>query len=84
MANAAGTPVVGLYATSNRLRTGPYHHQDLVVDRYPEAIKRQFGKSVDEVEWGTRVRDPDAMDLIRIEDVRARIDQALQPSAGQA
>ena len=38
MATAVGTPVVGLYATSNRHRTGPYFSQHLVVDKYPEAV----------------------------------------------
>ena len=37
-------PVVGLYATSNRHRTGPYFSQHLVVDKYPEAVAREFGR----------------------------------------
>ncbi len=77
MANAAGTPVVGLYATSNRLRTGPYHYQHLVADRYPDAVQKAFGKSVQQVAWGRRVRDPDAMDLISVADVTARVEQML-------
>jgi heptosyltransferase I len=71
MATAVGTPVVGLYATSNRHRTGPYLSQDLVVDAYPEAVRREFGVPVEELRWGERVRDPAAMDLIRVEDVIA-------------
>ncbi len=77
MATAVGTPVVGLYATSNRHRTGPYFCQHLVADRYPEAIRREFGKSVDAVKWGQRVRDPDAMNLITPEDVTQKIDLVL-------
>lgn len=69
MATAVGTPVVGLYATSNRHRTGPYKSQDLVVDKYPEAVRREFNSSVDEVRWGRRVRDPNAMSLISVPDV---------------
>ena len=38
MANAMGTPVVGLYATSNPNRTGPYFNRDCVVNRYPKAV----------------------------------------------
>ncbi len=76
MATAVGTPVVGLYATSNRFRTGPYFSQHLVVDKYPEAVRREFGKPVEEIRWGRRVRDPDAMDLIRVEDVVAKLDAA--------
>lgn len=85
MATAAGTPVVGLYATSNRHRTGPYFSQDLVVDAYPEATRREFNKPVAELRWGERVRDPAAMDLIKVDAVIAMSDQALanprRPSA---
>jgi heptosyltransferase I len=77
MATAAGVPVVGLYATSNRHRTGPYFSQRLVVDRYPEAVRQEFGKPVEALRWGERVRDPGAMDLIRVDDVIDRIDSVL-------
>ena len=76
MATAVGTPVVGLYATSNRRRTGPYHSQHLVVDKYPEAVQRAFGKTVDEVRWGRRVRDPHAMELITVADVTRKLSAA--------
>lgn len=69
MATAVGTPVVGLYATSNPGRTGPYRSQSLVVNEYPQAVQREFGKPVEALRWGTRVRDPDAMDLIRVDSV---------------
>ncbi len=78
MATAAGTPVIGLYATSNPLRTGPYFSQDLVVNRYPEAVMREFGKPVAALRWGERVRDPGAMDLILVPDVIARLDLILR------
>ncbi|MDH4022011.1 MAG: glycosyltransferase family 9 protein [Gammaproteobacteria bacterium] len=77
MATAAGVPVVGLYATSNRHRTGPYFCQRLVVDGYPEAVQREFNKPVAALRWGERVRDPGAMDLIQAADVIARVDAVL-------
>ena len=77
MATAAGIPVVGLYATSNPQRTGPYLSQGLVVNRYPEAVAREFDKPVSAVRWGERVRDPAAMDLIAVDDVIARVDAVL-------
>ena len=77
MATAVGTPVVGLYATSNRHRTGPYLSQHLVVDAYQEAVQREFGKPVEALAWGKRVRDPDAMNLIRIDSVLEKIDLVL-------
>ncbi|HEX5046137.1 MAG TPA: glycosyltransferase family 9 protein [Gammaproteobacteria bacterium] len=76
MATAVRTPVVGLYATSNRFRTGPYFSQHLVVDKYPEAVEREFGRPVDTLRWGQRVRDPDAMSLITVPDVTAKLDLA--------
>jgi heptosyltransferase I len=78
MADAVGTPVVGLYATSNKDRTGPYRSRALCVDRYPEALQRFMGRTVEQVPWGTRVRHADAMDLISVEDVSAKLDQALE------
>lgn len=76
MATAVGTPVVGLYATSNRYRTGPWASQHLVVDRYPEAVAAEFGKRVEDLRWGERVRDPGAMDLIEVADVTRKLDIA--------
>jgi heptosyltransferase I len=77
MATAAGTPVVGLYATSNPHRTGPYFSQRLVVSRYPEAVRHEFDKPVEALRWGERVRTPGAMDLIPVVDVLERVDAVL-------
>ena len=77
MATAGGTPVIGLYATSNPDRTGPFVSRRLTVNRYPEALQKYLGKSVEDVRWGQRVRHPDAMDLIEVEDVIEKIDLVL-------
>jgi heptosyltransferase I len=74
MATAASTPVIGLYATSNPGRTGPYVSRKLTVNRYPDALEKFTGKSVDDVRWGQRVRAEDAMDLIQVADVLEKID----------
>ncbi len=74
MATAAGTPVIGLYATSNPARTGPYVSRQLTIDRYAEALETFMGKTVSQVRWGQRVRDPAAMDLISVNDVTGKID----------
>jgi heptosyltransferase I len=73
LANAVGTPVIGLYATSNPERTGPYLNRELTVNRYPEALLEEKGKTVDEVRWGQRVRNPGAMELIEVSDVLERL-----------
>lgn len=77
MATAVGTPVVGLYATSNRHRTGPYFSQHLVVDKYPQAVAAEFGTQPDALRWGQRVRNPEAMQLITVADVIEKLDLAL-------
>jgi len=74
MATALGTTVVGLYASSNPARTGPYESQTFTINRYPDAIRRYLGKVEAEVRWGQRVRDPGAMDLIEISDVLEKLD----------
>lgn len=77
MATAVGTPVVGLYATSNRHRTGPYLSQKLTVDKYPVAVEQEFGKPVEHLRWGERVRNPDAMSLITLDDVTKKVGRVL-------
>ena len=77
IATAVGTPVIGLYATSNPGRTGPYLSRELTVNRYPDAVRKYIGKEVDALRWGRRVRHPEAMDLITVADVTAKIDDFL-------
>ena len=74
MATALGTTVIGLYATSNPARTGPYLSQKYTINRYPDAIVRSLGKNVADLRWGQRVRHPEAMDLITVADVVDKID----------
>ncbi len=75
IASALDIPVIGLYATSNPGRTGPYRNREFVIDRYPEAVRRYLGCAVESVPWGARVRHPEAMNLISVRDVCAKIDQ---------
>lgn len=73
MATAVGTPVIGLYASTNPDRAGPCLSQQWRVNRYPDAVRAFLGKSVEEVTWGTRVRDPRAMELITSDEVVAML-----------
>ena len=74
MATALGTSVIGLYATSNPARTGPYLSQEYTINRYPDAIMKYLGKNVADLRWGQRVRHPHAMDLITLDDVVDSVD----------
>ncbi len=77
MGTAAGIPVIGLYATSNPLRTGPYLSNDWVVNRYPENLARFRNETLETARWGQRVRHPDAMRAITVADVTERVDALL-------
>jgi heptosyltransferase I len=61
--------------TSNRHRTGRIS-QHLVVDRYPEAVLREFDRPVEALRFGQRVRDPAAMSLITVPDVIGKLEAA--------
>ncbi len=75
MATTVGLPVIGLYATSNPDRTGPYLSKQWVVDRYPDACRQFLGSEVSALRWGKRVRNPRAMELITVTEVCARLDR---------
>ncbi|MEO1581552.1 MAG: glycosyltransferase family 9 protein [Pseudomonadota bacterium] len=81
IASAVGTPAIGLYATSNPGRTGPVAQPEFTVDRYPDALKKYMDETVESVRWGQRVRHPDAMALITVEEVAEKLDQALRTQA---
>lgn len=77
MAVAMQTPPLGLYATSNPDRTGPWLGRDAVVNCYPQAVQQFLNLSVDQVGWGQRVRDPAALDLISVDAVKQKLDQIM-------
>ncbi|MGX9418665.1 glycosyltransferase family 9 protein [Vibrio sp. RC27] len=78
MANALDTPVVGLYAHHNPERTGPYNYRDFVVSCYAEALLAETGKSPQDVDWRTRVKDEYAMERISSQEVITMFDKAVQ------
>lgn len=80
LATAVGTPVLGLYACTNPARARPYLSPDLLVDHYPEALQHFLGKRPDEVSWGTRIKNPQAMALITPREVIAKFDNWLGTS----
>lgn len=78
MANALGTPVVGLYAHSNPQRTGPYRYQQYVVNYYPLALQQTLGKRPDEVRWGTRAKGETLMHNITVDDVKTMLTRVIE------
>jgi heptosyltransferase I len=76
LANALGTPVIGLYASTWSRRSGPYNSLDLCVDKFPEAARQFRGKEPQELRWGTRIEQAGVMDLIQVDDVIEKLEQA--------
>lgn len=81
MATAMRTPVIGLYATTNPERARPYFSNNWLVNRYPEAIHKKYKKTVNDVPWGTRVRDAWAMNLITVTDITNKLSEFMDQSA---
>ena len=75
MANAVGTPVLGLHAASNPQRSGPYSDRRWCVDRYDAAARKFRGKPAAELAWGTKLEYPRVMDLIEVNDVIERLEE---------
>lgn len=78
MATVVDTPVIGLYASSNPQRTGPYKSLAISVNRYVDALKQFSQKDIDTASWGERVRHPEVMNLIQVDDVKQKIDELLK------
>ena len=73
MANAVGTPVLGLHAASNPHRSGPYSDRQWCVDRYDAAARKFRRKPADKLSWGTKLEFPGVMDLVEVDDVIERL-----------
>jgi len=69
LANALGTPVIGLYACTWSKRSGPYNSLDLCVDKFSAAARKFLRKNPEDLRWGTRIEQKGVMDLIRTDEV---------------
>ena len=78
MAASTGVPVIGLYASSNPQRTGPYSSLKWTVNKYPEALKEFNQMDVKSAAWGKRVRASNVMDVISVKDVTDKLDEVMR------
>jgi heptosyltransferase I len=78
MATMVGTPVLGLYAATNPARSGPYLSQAWCVNAYAAAARRYRGREPEELPWTTKIEEPGVMDLIRVDEVVAMLDELLR------
>jgi heptosyltransferase I len=77
MGTVAGIPVIGLYASSNPLRSGPYNSQSVRVNAFPEALQKFSHKTPEQARWGERIRHPQVMSLITVKAVIEKVEQIL-------
>lgn len=78
IASILNRPVIGLYATSNPNRTGPINNMDNIINKYPMALYKYHKMKTEEVKWGKRIRDRNAMKLINIDEVIIKINNILK------
>ena len=74
IANAVGTPVLGLHAASNPARSGPYSDRQWCVDRYDAAARKFRKKPAAALPWGTKLEHRGVMDLIEVDAVIERLE----------
>ncbi len=74
MANAVGTPVLGLYAATDCERSGPFASRALSVNRFPEAARTLLGREPSSLRWGKHIHRRGVMDLISVDEVVDRLD----------
>ena len=77
MATMVGTPVLGLYGATNPARSGPYLSQQWCVNAYGAAARRFRHREPEELPWTTKIEEPGVMDLIKVEEVIAKLDELL-------
>ncbi len=75
IASSIGTPVIGLFAPTSPLLTGPYFAQEHLIDKHPEVLARY---ATSKRNWNVRIYHKEAMNLITIDDVQEKITQCMK------
>lgn len=75
IASSMGTDVLGIFAASNPNRSGPYNSLKWCVNRYPEALEKFTGKTVDQARWGAKAEFEGAMEMVTVEDATEVLDR---------
>ncbi len=78
MAAITDTPVIGLHAASNPLRSGPYKSLEWCVNQYDQASRKYLGKPSDQIRWGTKIEKQGVMNLVEISQVTGKLDALMK------
>ncbi len=73
IANALGTPVLGIYAATWSRRSGPYNSLQWCADAFPQAAIKYRGQTANRVRWGSRIEEPGVMDLVSVSEVKQKL-----------
>lgn len=74
MAAITDTPVIGLHAASNPLRSGPYKSLEWCVNLYDQASWKYLRKPSDRIRWNKKIEKKGVMDLIKVSHVTDKLD----------
>ena len=77
LANAMGVPVIGLYACTWSLRSGPYNSLEYCVDQFEVAADQYLKQPASKLRWGKKIEQPGVMDLISVEMVCEKLDKLM-------
>ncbi|TCP96536.1 heptosyltransferase I [Cricetibacter osteomyelitidis] len=77
MATTQGTPVIGLYAYHNPLRTGPYNNLANVISVYEKNVQKEYGRPSDQLPWATKLQGKNLMAEIQVGDVEREMKKLL-------
>ena len=83
MATAVGTPIIGLYATANPARSGPYLSREWCVNKYEMAAEKFLHKPASRIAWTTKIEYPGVMDLITPAEVIQKLRQLMASRAAR-
>ena len=64
------------YAATWSKRSGPFNSLHHCVDCFPAAARKFRAKEPEELRWGTRIEQPGVMDLIQVDEVIEKLEQA--------
>jgi heptosyltransferase I len=81
IASALDTKTIGLYASTNPERAGPYKHKQFTVNKYPQALLEYNNRIIEEAAWGERIKTAECMQLITLDDVVQQVDNILRAEA---
>jgi len=77
LANAMGVAVIGLYACTWSLRSGPYNSLKYCVDQFEVAADQYLKQPASKLRWGKKIEQPGVMDLISVEMVCEKLDKLM-------